>query len=744
MTDAGRSTGSEACSLTIEGERYDVVALQGTEAVSELFRFELTCLGPTELPELSTLLDLKAHIELDDGHGATRSVIGIVTEVSAMAAEEEHRALRFVIQPPAYRLTLGRDSRVFHDATVVDIVTDVLARGNVEAQWEIGGSYDERVYTAQYREADWQFVSRLLEEEGIYYWFDHDEAGSALVLCDHSTDAPELHGGAVIAFEPDAGARAAQGERIEQFGDAVEVVPSKFTVRSFDPHRPALKVEGSVGEGTRESYAACGAGVTDPAAAKRKAQLRFEAAQACADTCSGAGMSVRLVPGRIVDLQGHSLSRLDGRHFVTAATLRIEQRRRGATAETERPLSCRFDCLPAETVFRPAEDTPAAKQTGLQTAQVVGPTGQEVYPDETGRVRIQQRWDRQGQWDDQAGRWVRVIQRGTAESMLLPRMGWNVLTMSEEGSVDLPVVVARLFDGEHPPIYPLPDAMTKVTYRTATIPSDGSCNELRYEDLSGSQEMFMNASGDMQWTTNDAKTETVHNDVTKSVAVNASLDVGNSASENVVGDQSTTVGGNDEQSTGAALMELIGADQYMSIGGLKQLWVGLTESTHVISVRSLLVGGALIDVSLGNIALTSPVTNVLVGGAMVKASVMEMNEVVNGKGAWQTIGGAKFELAGVNRTGTVTGAYTETVGGTLTAKTKVYSDKADSTSEWTITGSLIADGATEVLVEGTSKIVLQSGGSSITITDKNVTVKAPAIDQSGGNIIASGALVKAN
>jgi type VI secretion system secreted protein VgrG len=323
-------------------------------------------------------------------------------------------------------------------------------------------------------------------------------------------------------------------------------------------------------------------------------------------------------------------------------------------------------------------------------------------------------------------------------------MGWNVLTMSEEGSVDLPVVVARLFDGEHPPIYPLPDAMTKVTYRTATIPADGSCNELRYEDLSGSQEMFMNASNDMQWITNDAKTETVHNDVTKSVGVNSSSDVGNSEAENVVGNQSTTVGGNDEQSTGAALMELIGADQYLSIAGLKKLYVGLTESTHVISVRQLVVGGALIDVSLGDITLTSPVTNVLVGGAMVKASVMEMNEVVNGKGAWQTIGGAKFELAGINRTGTVTGAYAETVGSTLTAKSKIYSEKADSTSDWTIGGSLIANGTTEVVVEGKSKIVLTSGGSSITITTGDVTVKAPALDQSGGNIIASGAEVKAN
>ena len=744
MSPASGQVGGEPCSLSVGGESFEVVALEGTEAVSELYRYELSCVCPEQLPDLAALLNAEARIELQDGHGASRPIVGIVTEATALAADEEHRLLNLVVRPPAYRLTLGRDSRVFQDATVVDIVSDVLSRGGIDAQWEVGSSYDERVYTAQYRESDWQFVSRLLEEEGIYYWFDHDQAGSALVLTDHSTDAPELHGGAPIPFERDAGAQQASGERVELFGDAIRVVPSKFTIHSFDPERPALKVQGSTGEGLREWYAARGAGLADPAAAQRRAELQLEAAQAHSDVRRGAGPSVRLVPGRIFDLQGHSLTRLDGRHFVTRSALQIEQRRRGRARAADRPLRCTFECLPAATAFRPPRDTPRAKQAGLQTAQVVGPSGQEVHPDSSGRVRVQQRWDRQGQWDDEVGRWVRVIQRGTAESVLLPRMGWNVLTVSEEGSVDLPVVVARIFDGEHPPTYALPEAMTRVTYRTATTPGGGSFNELRYEDISGSQEMFMNASKNMQVTVNDAKTEAVHNDVTQSIGVNSSSDVGNSASENVVGNQSVTVGGNDEQSTGAALMQLIGADQYLSVGGLRKLWVGLTESTHVVNVRQLLVGGALIDVSLGDVSLTSPLTNVLVGGAMVKCSVNEMNEVVNGWGAYQTIGGAKFELAAINRAGSVTGAYTETVGATMTAKTKTYSDQSDSTLDCTVVGSLEATGK-EILVEGTSKLELVSGGSSITITDGEVIVKAPALDQTGGIIVAeAGGKVKFN
>lgn len=744
MSQATWAFENEPCMLSVEGRSFEVLSLDGIDAVSELFCYQATCRSGEAPPALEELIAARVELRLQDGFGAMRPVKGIIAEAWITTTDEPHASLHLVIRPEAYRLTLGRDSRVFQDASVVDIVADVLRRGGVDARWELSGTYRERVYTAQYRESDWQFASRLLEEEGIHYWFDHDEGGSILVFADRSMDAPELHGGAGIEFVDDAGAGQAGREQVVRFGDAIRVVPSKFTVRSFDPERPKLQVEGSAGDGLREWYDAPGAGPGDPEIAQRRAQLRAEGAAASSDRRTGMAISVRIVPGRLLQLGGHPLARLDGRFFLTRSHLQIRQRRTGETFEVERPLECSFECTPAALPFRPPEDTPPPKQAGLQTARVVGPPGEEVYPDATARVRIQQRWDRQGQWDDQAGRFCRVVQRGTADSMLLPRMGWNVLTLSEEGSVDLPIVVARIFDGEHPPRYSLPDHKTRVTFCTATVPGDGSFNELYLEDTAGAQQMFMNASNDMDVVIQDAKTETVHRNVTRSVGANATTDVGDNTAQNVVGNQETTVAANDSLDIGKAFMTLIGGDELLTIGGLRKLWVGLTESTHVINVRQLMVGGALIDISLGDISLTSPVTNVLVGGAMVKSAVQELNETVGGMASVQTIGGAKFELAAQSRTIKVTGAYTETVGGAMTAKTPCYLDRSDTSLAYTVAGS-VESSAPDIVVEGKTSITIKSGGSSILIRPSEVVITTSAFDQSGGSLKATaGGQVKVN
>jgi hypothetical protein len=191
-------------------------------------------------------------------------------------------------------------------------------------------------------------------------------------------------------------------------------------------------------------------------------------------------------------------------------------------------------------------------------------------------------------------------------------------------------------------------------------------------------------------------------------------------------------------------MTLIGGDEYMSIGGLRRLWVGLTESTHVVNVRQLVVGGALIDISIGDITLTSPVTNVLVGGAMVKSAVQPLNETVGGMASVQTIGGAKFELAAKSRAIHVTGAYTETVGGTMTCRAPCFSDKSAGALEYSTSGALESLAA-DIVVEGTSSIEVKSGGSSILIETGKVTISTGAFDHSGGALkVKAGGVVKVN
>ena len=448
--DALSAAASEHAALQIDGRELDVLALEGEEAVSRLFCYRLRCRTTDEWADPEGLLGKDAAIELRDGVGASRTIRGIVAEAEATVFDEGRTLLVVAVRPAVYRLRLGRDCRVYQDATVQEIVQQVLDRAGLPARWQLGRSYPKRIYTQQYREDDWSFVERLLEEEGIYYWFDHEGADSALVFADESEGASDLVGGALLEFHTETGMQASR-ELVHQLGARSMLTEDRHTLHSFDPERPNLSVASDQGGGDLEIYDGRGAGPADPELAQARAQTRLEAAKARRATVSGASSSIRLVPGRAFELEGHLENRFDGRYFVTETELSIVQRQREGGGPESRPPECRFGALRSSQVFRAPLDTSWPRQHGLQSAVVIGPAGEEVYPDASGRVRLQYHWDRQGVRDETAGRWMRVVQRGTAGSMLLPRMGWNVTTFNEEGAVDGPMVLSRLFDAEHPP-----------------------------------------------------------------------------------------------------------------------------------------------------------------------------------------------------------------------------------------------------------------------------------------------------
>ena len=313
------------------------------------------------------------------------------------------------------------------------------------------------------------------------------------MLADTSAAAPDLSGGARVAFAYETGL-AGRSEAIEEMGGVVAVAPTKFSVRSFDPARPKLEVGASVGSGAFEVYEAPGGGPESPAHCALRARLMAEAAGASKAGIAGVSTSVRLAPGRVVAIDGHPIARLSGRYLVTGVTYEVQQRGASTKEDDERAYTCRFTAIEQAVPFRPEAVTPLAQQAGLQSGVVIGAAGAEVFPDPAGRVRVQLHWDREGTRDDVSGKWMRVAQRGTADSMLLPRIGWNVLMFNDEGTVDAPNVLSRIHDAEHPPAYPLPANKTRVVFKTATTPGGGSFNELYFEDRKGQEEMFVNAS----------------------------------------------------------------------------------------------------------------------------------------------------------------------------------------------------------------------------------------------------------
>jgi type VI secretion system secreted protein VgrG len=714
----------EHASLKIAGTDFEVVDLDGREAVDELFELKLLCRAQVGAQRPGELIGAEASVTLFDGYGASRVISGLVTEAVSTCYDDGSVTLACTVRSAAYLLLLGRNCRTFHELDVVGVVDAVI--GGVPHRWELGGSYATRPYCAQYREDDWTFVCRLLEQEGIHFWLDHAQ-GSMLVFSDDSTAAPELDGGALIELAVESGQHSDR-EVIEELGGAAAVTPTKFSINSFDPERPDLAVTGSTGSGMLEIYDAPGGGPTTPDGCARQAQLLGQAAAAAAAGVNGQSSSVRIVPGRIFEVSGHPLASLDRRYLATTLRYRVRQRRKD-DGDVERAYVCWFSGISESTPHVPERNTGPAQQAGIQSAIVGGPPGEEIHPDPLGRVRVQLHWDREGTADDRSGTWMRVAQRGTADSMQLPRMGWNVLTCNEEGAVDAPYVLSRIHDAEHPPAYPLPANKTRVVYKTATTPEDGSFNEIYFEDSKGNEEVFMNASRDMNVLVQMVKTEGVGNDNTRTVGNNHTLTVAKDVTELVINDQAVSVGANDTAEIGSSRDEAVGGDRNISIGGKRSLKTGANHLIAVEGTRDVSVSAALIDTSLGNISSGADIVTLLAGGAQLKLAAQSITEDCGGASV-QTIGGAKLEFGNGNRTLDVSKNFFETVGGLMMLQADgTYLDGARQIASWTA-GISVSSTSPSLLVEAIDKIELHCGGSVIVIEPSQVEIRATELDLS--------------
>jgi type VI secretion system secreted protein VgrG len=396
-----------------------------------------------------------------------------------------------------------------------------------------------------------------------------------------------------------------------------------------------------------------------------------------------------------------------------------------------------------EVPFRPLRLTPEAKQAGLQLGQIIGPEGQEVHPDELARVRTILHWDRLGPRNEKGGTWMRVAQRASPGSMLFPRMGWNVATFNEEGGVDAPSVIWRIHDGERLPEYSLPGNMTRVVWKTATTPADGTANEIYFEDKSGGEEMFINASKDMNYKILDAKYETVQNDSTRTVAVNHDLTINDNLDERVVLDQQFSIGGNHQSTIGGFRMHTVTGNDTETIGGNRNIDV---ERSHKITAkgdRTLNVGGSLIEITPNNVNMIARHSTVVVGGSVIKVAGQDISEAAR-KDSVQVVGGSKIEMAKKDRALRVDKEYKETVGGSvLCVSNDKYLDNADTTSTWKVTAT-VRGTAPVMHIEAVDSIKLTVGNSVLTLTKEEIKLTGTNISLTGAEIDADSATITHN
>ncbi len=627
----------------VGAEAWSVVHLDAREAVSDLYRAQIVLVMESGGGALDELLGAPASLETHRG-GLVRSIKGVVAEVEELGTTAQHRFVRVDVVPALWTLSERSDCRIFQGKNTVDIIRAVLSDAGIyqgPGALRIDGALDAfptREYCVQYSETDLAFVRRLLEDDGIPFYFDHEgEGGEALVICadEHVwTPVPTLDNGPVRVL--DAGLSTARTETLTWFDERHSLRPSSVVVRDFDFTRPraAIDMTGRQGQGQRALFEyparATITGYDDGSRAYKQhntariAKLRTEEHATRVHRGHGRGNVTGCAPGRSLTVTGHERPELDRRYLVTSvehrghdwsivpedvlasarfremlhdAQLRAPDGTRGDGRYGNRVETHRIDENPASVPFRPERVTPRPLVEGPQTARVVGPPGEEIHTDSHGRVKVQFHWDRQGREDDQSSCWIRVAQTmggGNWGFVFIPRIGMEAVVNFLEGDPDRPLVTACVFNGENQPPYELPDNKTRTSFKTNTTPTDGGFNEIRFEDKKGLEQLFTQAQRNLDTLIKNDESHTVNRHRTKSVAGEEFNTIMKNRVSRVMENDSHTVDGNHEMEVhgGQGSSLSVDNDRQVHVGGNQTSTVEKNQVSTVMMASAETVGMA--------------------------------------------------------------------------------------------------------------------------------------------------------
>ncbi|MEM9378339.1 MAG: type VI secretion system tip protein VgrG [Planctomycetota bacterium] len=586
--------------------------MEGSETFSRGFEYRLDLLSHEEGIDPLELVGKTVTFQIFGDGDATRSWNGVVRRLARGGLHPSGmRSYQALVVPWTWFLTKRSNCRIFQEMSVVDIVSKVFDDAGFSDGYEtsgITGSYPVLNYCVQYRETDLEFVSRLLEEEGIFYSFRHEDGRHVLVLAD-GTSAYAPCDQAEVPYNEGSLA----SDHVSRWVHGFEYVSGKWSHTDYnfetpraDLHAETPTVLGLSGVDAHERYDYPGRYV-DKSHGDTKAKALMEAEEAGHDVVEGASTCSSFCVGGTFTLSGHAYESEDGKSYVLTGVQHSAHD--GSYVQSGGGSSHyrnSFRCIPDSVVVRPKRLTRRPLVHGPQTAVVVGPSGDEIYTDEFGRIKVQFHWDREGASDENSSCWVRVAQIWAGKAwgaQYIPRIGQEVVVEFLEGDPDRPLVTGGVYNGDMPVPYDLPANKTQSGIKSRSSKEGGTSNfnELRFEDKKGEELVYIHAEKDRR--------EVVENDHALNVGHDQAIEVGNDRSEKIGNDRSLSVGANKSETVGETKSvtvgkthtESIGTDMSVSVGDDRTLEVGsnLSEvvgSNHVCSVgedATIDVGNAL-------------------------------------------------------------------------------------------------------------------------------------------------------
>ncbi|WP_447855827.1 type VI secretion system Vgr family protein [Enterobacter sp. WI-ESBL-E8] len=552
--------------------------LSGREAMSESFALTLTLLGTDARIDRSKLLGQPVTVTIPTQNLlSSRYINGKVTRVAVSAVEltgTRYAVYQLTVEPDLWPMKRDRNLRIFQGQTVPQIVKTLLGEHQVNVEDKLTGSYRVWDYCVQYQESSLDFISRLMELEGIAYYFSHEADKHTLVLTDAATQHQPFSGYEVIPYHQTPSGGSTDEEGIGQWALEDSVTPGIYSLDDYDFRKPnawlfqAQQNPASPKPGSIDVYDWPGRFV-ETGHAEFYARIRQERWQVEHQQIQATATAAGIAPGHIFTLTNAPFFSDNGEYLVTAAGYHFEENRY-ASGEGETIHRTDFTVIPASVSYRPAQSTAWPRTYGPQTAKVVGPQGESIWTDKYGRVKVKFHWDRLAKGDDTSSCWVRVSSAWAGQGyggVQIPRVGDEVVVDFINGDPDRPIITGRVYNDASMPPWALPAAATQMGFMSRT--KDGSvdnANALRFEDKAGGEQVWLQAERNLDIN--------VKNDESHSTEKNRTQFVGEDETLRVVKNQNAGVKGNVICLTGNSRSDKVVNDYILAAGNTLRLECG--------------------------------------------------------------------------------------------------------------------------------------------------------------------------
>jgi len=596
----------------------------GSEGLGELFEYRIEAISEDEDIDFDGAIGQNCSLTLKS-YGSERIFNGVLIEAQWLGMKGVYYAYRLVLRPWLWMLSRRADCRIFSDKEAKDIIKEVFTKaGFNDFDLRLTESYPKLEYCVQYRETDLAFVSRLMEQHGIYYFFEHTSDKHQLILADSKSSHKPVPGHDTTRFIPLAGDDRRDREHIYHWSSERRFRTGKVELNDYDFKQPGKKLIADAKASERyeksglEFYDHPGK-YTETKVGEKYAKVELEAEQSLDHRRHATGDAASLFPGGLTKLDQHPRGSENAEYLIVRAmhSFVSEFYRTGADVVPGQVYYGNYEFQKSDRAFRSQIVTPKPEVLSIHTAKVVGKEGEEIDTDEYGRIRVEFFWDR----DKSFSRWARVLQPWASKqwgTQFIPRVGMEVVVVYEEGDPDYPLIIGSVYNGDNKHPYKLPDNKTQSGVKSNSSKGGGGYNEYMFEDKKGSELIRMHAQKDYDVTVHHVETRKIGEDGVMGPSRDTTLLTGDDSLKVLTGNQTVTVAMNVTETYGIGQSTTIGATQTISVGAAQMTTVGGPITITSASLITLTCGSSSIVMTPASITITSPTVQIL---ASVNATI---------------------------------------------------------------------------------------------------------------------------